>query len=156
LPSGFRDKRYTLAIFMQIGSENELIELLEIERAPEGAPNAGDVRVSVRVKLQEFCGLYDAVWLEEPALRRFLSEFAEVESKRRGSVSLESASPDEFRLTIRSRDGHGHFVAEVLLSRYQYSGPIYWRTTVSGGFEVDPTSLPSILKQFKSLHESRG
>lgn len=141
---------------MRIGSDNEFIEISELARAPESTPNAGDVRVSVQIKLGEFGGRYDAVWLEEPILKCFISELESLENNRQGSASLESMSPNEFRLTIRSRDSLGHFVVEVFLLRYQYSGPTYWPTSVSGGFEVDPCALRLILDGFKELHESNG
>ena len=139
---------------MRIGSDEEFIEITELERAPQHLPNAGDVRVCVHVKFKEFAGRYDSVWLEAPVLKDFIAALDSLEAQRNGSVVLESSSPNEFRLNIRSRDTQGHLVAEVCLSRYQYSGPTYWRTSVSGGFELDPSSLPSVLQAFKALHGS--
>jgi hypothetical protein len=136
---------------VRIGSDEEFIEITELEKAPQHLPNAGDVRVCVHVKLKEFAGRYDSVWLEAPALKDFIAALGKLEHERNGSVVLESCSPNEFRLNIRSRDAQGHFVAEVSLSRYQYSGPTNWRTLVCGGFELDPSSLPSVLQAFKTL-----
>ncbi|WP_438362218.1 WapI family immunity protein [Methyloversatilis discipulorum] len=141
---------------MRIGSDNNYIEVAELERAPEDAPNAGDVRVSVQVVLGEFRGQYDSVWLEEPVLRDFISALCRVETERSGSAVLESCSPDEFIFELRARDTLGHFVVEVSLCRYQYSGPTYWATKVSGGFEIEPSSLRSILNGFGSLHAPNG
>jgi len=141
---------------MRIGSDTHYIDLSEQERAPKGVPNEGDVRVSVEVRLGEFQGRYDSVWLEEPRLREFVAALATIEHERNGRVVLEGCSPDEFVLTIRSRDTQGHFVAEVSLCRYQYNGPTYWPTLVSGGFELNPSTLPSVLNDFQLLHESNG
>jgi hypothetical protein len=81
-------------LVMHIGSDGEFIEIVELERAPKDLPNAGDVRVSVHVKLREFCGQYDSVWLEEPVLKDFIATLSIVESKREGSAVLEKLQPE--------------------------------------------------------------
>lgn len=139
---------------MHIGSHTDFVEILALERAPQGIPSAGNVRISVQVTLGEFNGKYESVWLEEPCLRDFVQQLAMVEETRRGSVTLRSASPDEFLLTIRSQGMLGRFIGEVSLTRYRYLDSTPWPTTVAGGFEIDPTSLPSLLDDFRSLHGS--
>jgi hypothetical protein len=139
---------------MHIGSQTDFIEILELERAPDGLPNAGNVRISVQVTLGEFNGKYASVWLEEPCLRDFIRELATVERTRKGCVTLKSVSPDEFYLTISSQDALGRFAGKVSLTRYRYIGGTLWPATVSGNFEIDPTSLPSLLEEFRSLHRS--
>lgn len=136
---------------MRIGSDTHYVSLTELERAAKGLPNEGDIRVLVEVKFGEFYGKYDAVWLLAPKLREFITELEKLERERNGRVELESCSPDEFALTIRTRDTQGHFVAEVTLRRYQHSGPLYWPTSISGGFELDPEMLPSVLHDFKNF-----
>ncbi len=140
---------------MKIGVEENYIEIIELERAPKGAPIEGDVRVLIQVALDEFRGKCDSVWLEEPALREFISGLERVENERSGSVTLESCSPEEFVLTLRSRDALGHFAVDVSLCRYRYFGGSSWPTRVSGGFEIDPTKLPAILSDFKELHSPK-
>jgi hypothetical protein len=137
---------------MHIGSQTDFVEILELERAPQGSPSAGNVRISVQVTLGEFKGKYESVWLEEPCLGVFVRELATVETTRKACVTLKSASPDEFLLTIYSRDALGHFAGEVSLTRHRYIGETLWPATVSGSFEIDPTSLPSLLEAFRSLH----
>ena len=139
---------------MHIGSQKDFIEILEVERASDGLPNAGNVRVCVQVALGEFNGKYESVWLQEPCLRDFVLELATVEKTRKGCVTLKSASPDEFCLTISSLGALGHFAAEVSLTRYRYIGDTLWPATVSGNFEIDPTPLPCLLEEFRSLHGS--
>jgi len=138
---------------MHIGSHNDFVEILELERAPQGLPNAGDVCVAVQVTLGEFNGRYESVWLEEPCLRDFVQQFATVEKTRTGVATLNSASPDEFVLTIRSRGSLGRFTGEVSLRRYRYVDSASWPLTVSGSFDIEPTSLPSLLDDFRSLHK---
>ena len=136
---------------MRIGTEKEHTDLVVLERAPSGVPNEGDLRVQVSVTLGAFRGTYDSVWLEQPVLSDFVESLASLERTRSGEALLQSATPEEFSIKLRSRDNSGHLVAEVSLQRYQYSGPTYWPTKVSGGFELEPTELPKIVSQFRAL-----
>jgi hypothetical protein len=135
---------------MRIGSDKEHVDLLALERSPSGAP-LEHIRVKVTVTLQEFLGTYDSVYLELPALAEFIKSLTRLEHTRSGEAELQGMSPGEFSLKLRSRDNLGHLVVEVMLQRYQYSGPTYWPTKVSGGFELEPTDLPKIVNQFRAL-----
>jgi hypothetical protein len=137
---------------MKIGSAENLIEINEIERAPKGAPNESDLRVVVEVGLGEFSGRYDSIWLEEPVLRKFISCLERLENALSGSVKLESCSPEEFVLTLRSRDALGHFAVEVSLCRNRYFGGSSWPTRISGGFEIEASQVRTMLNDFKELH----
>lgn len=139
---------------LHIGTAQEFIELTEIERYPPGSPCEGDVRVCVKVAFKAFGGEYDSVWLEKSALQTFIQELSILEDRRTGSARLESIGPKEFELTIRSRSGLGHMEVEASLSRFQYSGSTNWPTSVSGGFELEPDTLPSILFLFRKLAEN--
>ncbi|WP_425493874.1 WapI family immunity protein [Lysobacter gummosus] len=136
---------------MRIGCELEHVSITLLERCPRQTPTEGDVRVHVAVVLGEFCGAYDSIWLERPVLAKFVEDLRGLELTRAGEATLQSMSPGELTLKFRSRDNLGHIVVEVLLQRFQYSGPTYWPVVVSGGFELDPTDLPRILKQFYEL-----
>lgn len=136
---------------MKFGSENEYIEIDELERSPEGAPCAGDVNVRVNLKLQSFSGSYDGVWLEFPEIERFISNLEELDKTRSGSAKVESMSPDEFTLEVRSSDSLGHMEIEAQLHRYQYSGSKSWPIHLKGGFEVEPEIIRSLLSCFKLL-----
>lgn len=139
---------------MKIAFNGNYVEITELERAPKGVPNEGDVRVLVQVVLGEFSGKYESVWLEETALREFISCLQRIEDQRSGSATLNSCSPEEFSLTLRSRDAIGHFAVDVSLCRYRYDGGGSWPARVSGGFEIDATTLPAVLNDFRELHAS--
>lgn len=141
-------------ILMRIGCNDNHIDITELERARNDAPDNGDVRVLIQVKLDTFTGQHD-IWLEEAALHEFIAHFESVESARSGSVSLQSCSPEEFNLTLRSIDSLGHFEVDVSLCRYRYSGENLAPIFVSGGFEIDPTQLPTILSDFRLFHGTR-
>jgi len=136
---------------MKIGSDTEFVNITLLERAPAGTPTEGDVRIAVQVRLKDFGGTYDTIWLERPSLEEFIGALRRLDAERQGISTLTSSSPDEFILTIRSLNRLGQLAAEVTLARYQYSGPTYWRTAVSGGFELDPSTLPSLVSDIESL-----
>jgi len=135
---------------MRIGSDNEHVDILALERTSPGAP-VEDIRVKITVTLREFFGTYDSVYLELSALAEFVESLICLERTRFGEAVLQSMSPDEFSLKLRSRDGLGHLVVEATLQRHQYSGPTYWPTKVSGGFELEAEDLPKIVSQFRGL-----
>ena len=136
---------------MKIGSNNEYIELIELERNPEGTPCAGDINLQVNLKLQEFQGSYSGVWVEATEMARFLVELKALEASRNGSAKICSMSPEEFILEIRSSDSLGHMEIETQLHRLQYSGPKYWPIFLKGGFEAQPKTISEIISCFRSF-----
>ena len=137
---------------MKIGFAENLIEINEIERAPQGVSNEGDVRVVVDISLGEFSGKYDSVWLEEPVLREFISCLERLDNDLSGGAKLESCSPEEFVLSLRALDAMGHFAVELSLCRYRYFDGNSWPTRVSGGFGIDASQIRAMLNDFKELH----
>lgn len=139
--------------WMLIGRDKEYVEIVERERIPGTLPTPGDVRVEVTVRLQDFMGKYDQVWLSRPCLVDFVREFETLIKRGFGKVSLEAMSPDELRLEIEQSASKDHFHLHVRLLRYQYSRATtrYWPTSVEGGFEVPSGNLPIILTDFKVL-----
>ena len=59
---------------MKIGSDKEYVQIEELERNPAGTPCAGDIKLSVMLKLQNFSGSYDGVWVERQEIDNFISE----------------------------------------------------------------------------------
>lgn len=98
------------------------VEILLLERTPTTLPGAGDLRLSVRVACSTFRGEYDEVWVGAPGFRDFLSELQALEARRQGSVTLESMSPGELMLEIRSTDRAGHMAASGQLGRWCCAG----------------------------------
>jgi len=136
---------------MKIGTDKEFVELIELERNPEGSPCAGDVKVDVSVKLKCFFGQYSEVWLEQPEIEIFLIKLQELNQSRSGNAIIASMSPDEFSLEIRVSDNLGHMEIETSLKRYQYSSEIQWPVNVSGGFQVEPEEIGQLISGMKSL-----
>ena len=136
---------------MKIGSEDEFIEIEELERNPESTPCARDVNVKVSLSLQAFSGSYGGVWLGRPEMERFISELEILDERRNGCATISSMSPEEFTLEIRSSDSLGHMEIETKLHRHQYSGPKYWPIYLKGGFETQPETIRQLISCFKAL-----
>ena len=136
---------------MKIGTEEEFVELTELDRNPSGTPCAGDIKIDVSVKLQEFGGRYSEVWLEFSAMKCFLTQLEALKEYRQGSSKISSMSSEEFSFEIRSSDKLGHMEIEVSLQRYQYSGPKNWPTRIFGGFEIDPQAIEQLISCFRQF-----
>jgi hypothetical protein len=136
---------------MRIGRDDEYLEIEELERCPDTLPGAGDVKVKVTVRLQEFSGSYSGVWLAKRDLVRFVAQLQAVFDTRTGKANLEAMSPNVLAVELRPMNSRGYFEMSVRLGRHQYSGDTNWPTFVAGGFEIEPDELRSVLLAFKAL-----
>jgi hypothetical protein len=107
---------------MRVGDDDSFVEVLLVEKAPQGLPGAGDLRLHVRVAFSTFRGEYDEVWVEAPAFRAFLSELQTLEERRQGSATLRSMSPGELLLQVHSTDRAGHMGVTGQLGRWCFAG----------------------------------
>jgi hypothetical protein len=103
---------------MLLGDCDNFVEIHRIERTTATLHGAGDVRLAVRVAFGTFRGEYDEVWVAAIAWRQFLSDLHTLEARRQGSADLESLSPGELRLELRSTDRAGHMAASGQLGRW--------------------------------------
>ncbi len=137
---------------IRLGSDLEFLELEGLEHTPcEGVATAGSVRARVTVQLLSFYGSHSGVWLLGHDLDDFVAQLRKLVDTRKETARLESMDPSEFQLELRPIDRVGHYEASVRLGTYQYSGPTYWQTTLSGGFEIAPDQLPHILLAVEEL-----
>jgi hypothetical protein len=120
------------------------IELVPIDRVPDGLPTAGDVQLSVTVQSQGFTGSGSA-WIEARKLRAFVSQLRELETSRRGTAEIESMSPGQFRLRLFSTDSLGHMALAGRISRGEHA--------LDFRFEFDPGLLPEIAQRFEVITE---
>ena len=85
---------------MKIGDENDYIELVELDRGEAGSEQEGQRRLSVHVKLRDFQGWYDKIWVLDGALDNFVTGLAEFSNDCTGHIKLHSANPNEFILNF--------------------------------------------------------
>lgn len=107
--------------------------------------------VSVDLNTPLASGAHGEVWLELPAIEAFLRALEELDTKRMGSASLESMSPDDLRLVLCPLDSRGHLSITVSISGSRYSGSHPMKYSVESAFEIDPTCISKIVSEFKRL-----
>jgi hypothetical protein len=55
-------------------------------------------------------------------------------------------------------DGSGHLLVEFVLTRHSLVGDSARRVdlSISGGFELDPGTLPGVVEEFQGLEQAAG
>ncbi|MEM9088721.1 MAG: hypothetical protein AAGC93_08270 [Cyanobacteria bacterium P01_F01_bin.53] len=145
---------------MKLGSDSDYLEIIELERVPLHLPRAGDIRVSVEIRIQDFCGKYQDVWLGKEHIEKFVASLSSLESSRKGSACLSSLSLNEFKLEIRAMDALGHMEVELSLQRFFYSsgsksfGSRSRPVKLSGGFSIDPGQVSFLKAECEALLQS--
>jgi hypothetical protein len=117
---------------------------LSIERA---LPSDDDVCVVVEVRCPGFTGRIDT-WILRDAWIAFCNQLEALEGRRRGEAVVESISPNEFRLTVRSTDSAGHMAIEGLLG---YRGVKGETLLTFSPMSFDPSTLPALLAEARAI-----
>ena len=136
---------------MVLGDHSSKLELtvLEISAAIPGRAPGGDVRVTAQVSYGAFAGAVD-VWIAQDRWHTFHRALEALDRTRQGQAVLESQSPGELRLCVRSLDRLGHLGVEgELTSRVL---PTTTRQPQAlrlefGAIEFDPTLLPVLIAE---------
>jgi hypothetical protein len=103
------------------------------------------VHARVRAKGQGFEGGNPSVWFEHSAIADFMAALVNLETSRQGAAEIESMSPAECRLRIRSIDRAGHLAVDVVISRNIYLNGHPQRNACELVFEIDPSTLQRIV-----------
>jgi len=117
--------------------------------------DAGDSQFAVRVRVS---GLHTVLtaeslcWVDLRALAAFADQLRVLEERRQGSAALESMSPGELRLEVRTTDRDGHVAAVGQVGRWLGvgSGEPYW-SAVAFRVPFCPTELPALVREFSAL-----
>ena len=130
------------------------LELAVSERATS-PHDAGDTRFTVRVRVDGLFAAFTAeslCWVDLRALATFAEQLRELEVRRQGSAVLESMSPGELRLEVRSTDRAGHMAAVGQVGWWLGvgSGEPYW-SAVAFRVPFCPTELPALVREFIAL-----
>jgi hypothetical protein len=61
-------------------------------------------------------------------------------------------------MSISAMDGSGHLLVEFVLTRHSLVGDSGRRVdlSISGGFELDPGTLPGVVEEFQGLEQAAG
>jgi hypothetical protein len=121
-------------------SQDDFVEIDLATQETADLPSRGDGYLTVRVSSNGFTGHND-LWVLAAALRSFCQSLVALERDRQGEAVLESVSPDELRIVVRSVDSRGHMAVEGSTGyRVQRLNSQPWHS-VAFGFEFDPSQL---------------
>lgn len=132
-------------------------DYLELNVAERGSTvhDAGDTRFTVRVRvsgLHTVLSAESSSWVDFRVLAVFAEQLRVLEERRQGSAALESMSPGELRLEVRSTDSAGHMAAVGQVGRWLGigSGEPYW-SAVAFRVPFYATELPALAREFAAL-----
>lgn len=91
--------------------------------------------------------------LDDEYVKGFIEDLEKIEKKRKGECSVGYQMESSFVLTIRSVDSVGHFVAEVIMEDNRESRGHDNIDTLKITYEIEPSLLSTLLKDFKELYK---
>lgn len=99
-----------------------------------------DYELTVTIRSRGYSGSVE-VHVDEAKFRKFSEDLLELERKRQGAATVNSMSPRELKLTLRSSDmlGHMEAVGEIASTHYSRNGA--HEHVLRFGFEFDPSEL---------------
>ena len=133
---------------LRFQSDDDFVEIDLIEQVPAGQPDTGNAQLSVRVSSAGFAG-HSQSWVELERLQSFCRGLVALGRVRRGEAAIESMSPKELILKIRSSDLLGHMSIEGSTGRgvFQLAAETWWAWhAVHFGFEFDPSQLVAAIR----------
>ena len=139
---------------MLVRDSDDYLELTVAERCTI-VHGLGDTQFTVRVRVSSLFAAFTAealCWVDLRALVAFAEQLRVLEERRQGSAALESMSPGELRLEVRSTDRAGHVAAVGQVGRWLGvgSGEPYW-SAVAFRVPFCPTELPALVREFSAL-----
>lgn len=121
----------------------------EVERYPS-------VCVAITVQDGSFKGYNKDEWFELDLLKDFINKLKILEKTRRGSVSLNSMSPEELEIKIETYDLCGHMILNYKISQYTHHIPKIESISLTGGFELDASLFININSDFVNLADEEN
>ena len=127
-------------------STADFVEIDLVRQETDDVPSRGDGYVTIVASSAGFAGHND-LWVLAASLHSFGRDLIALERDRRGDAVLESISPDELKLRIRSVDRRGHMAIEGSTGYHVHrAGSQIWHA-VHFGFEFDPSQLVVAVKE---------
>jgi hypothetical protein len=140
---------------MLVRDGKNFLELTVTDRGDAGTQGGGDARFAVRVGVTSMATAFSAetwCWVELGMLTAFAKQLRELEERRQGAASLESMSPGELRLEVRSTDLAGHMAAFGQVGHWCHTGTAspQW-CVIAFGIPFCPSELPGLLRELGDL-----
>ncbi len=108
------------------------------------------IEFGVQVNTKYLNGGFISIWIQKDAIETFIEGLHQLDQTRKGAVLLTSMSPDELTLEVKALDGWGHLGVGIRVEQHNPS-QVSYKNILQTGFEIDPTSLPSIIAQLKRI-----
>jgi hypothetical protein len=110
-------------------------------------PSEEDIRIAVEVRSRGFTGRIDT-WIMRQACIDFCERLSVLEHRRHGEATVESISPKELRLSVRSVDRAGHMAIEGSIG---YRGTKGETLLSFSAMSFDPSALPALLRDARAI-----
>ena len=127
---------------MKLGSDSG--DFVELARQ-DG--DAYDVLLNVSVRRAGFSATADT-WVSAEAWHAFAQQLAILEERRQGEARVESISPGELLLVVRSVDRAGHLGVEGQIGTRTYDTEVSMHFSV---FAFDPSQLPGFARSARDI-----
>jgi hypothetical protein len=125
---------------LRFENRDDFVEINLARQETANLPSHGDGYVDIRVSSAGFTGHNDLL-VAAHSLCSFCTALVALERDRRGEAVIESISPGELKLKIRSVDSLGHMAIEGSTGYHiQRRNSRAWHA-VHFGFEFDPSQL---------------
>lgn len=139
---------------MLICDHEDYVELSVAEREYHPA-GAGDTLFSVSIRVTAMGAVFSAdapVWVSLPQILLFATQLRALDEHRDGAAILESISPGEMRLELRSTDTLGHMAAVGQVGRWSHraGGSLNW-LALTFTISLDPSNLSDFTAEFEQL-----
>jgi hypothetical protein len=137
---------------MKISNEvkSRIIEIAVIESVKEHYPSY-QVVISLETENIRSC-FSNFIWISGEDTQAFILALEKLDMTRKGLAVLKSMSPGEMSLIFRAIDDLGHLSVEFQIKKEDRISMDY-AYDVSVSFQVDPTILPSVIKDLKMLEQ---
>ena len=131
--------------FLRLHNVDDFFEMAVAIEEDHTLQNFGDAYITIKVQSHGFVGHND-VWVTGDAFASFCRSLLALERSLSGEAVLESISPKELKLRIRSVSCRGHLAVEGETGhRIRGQNGLYWHS-VSFGIEFEPSQLTRAVK----------
>ena len=134
---------------MRIAGDNSFLEIDRAELGPSSTLVDRDVLFNISVNVAGYSAS-DQAWVAEHDLDRFISDFSELEARRKGRAVLAGVSPEDLSLEFHSTDSVGHMAVK---GHVGWNHPNGFLLQLRFGFHFEPDLLPSLLQFFSTIRE---
>lgn len=122
-----------------------------LHRTPSQSVAEPDLHIRCHAKTPLFSVEGSNAWLEWPDIQAFVTELEALNHSLDGKAELAAMSPRDFSLTVENLDSKGHIGVSFTIGATAVTDNWKFQSNVSGGIEVLPSEVASLLAWFKSV-----